>query len=179
MARWGSETERFLDLVEKTETCWLWKGHHDAQGRPTHGRVPGSGTRPERAYRRAYRLFVGEIPEGCAAHHTCQNPRCVNPAHLEILTPRAHGILHKRREICVRGHDPDWRITPSGHRYCGTCDIERRRRRLTPCVVCGKLRGPAGGGRYTDTGLCRPCYSASLRVQPRGGWAARLAQTPE
>ena len=39
------------------------------------------------AHRFAYEMFVGAIPEGMQIDHLCQNKRCVNPEHMELVTP--------------------------------------------------------------------------------------------
>ncbi|MFF4531456.1 HNH endonuclease signature motif containing protein [Streptomyces sp. NPDC001407] len=39
------------------------------------------------AHRTAYSLMVGEVPDGLQIDHLCRNALCVNPAHLEPVTP--------------------------------------------------------------------------------------------
>ena len=45
--------------------------------------------------RRLYRQAVGPIPPGHQLHHTCENPWCVQPLHLEALTFRQHKEAHR------------------------------------------------------------------------------------
>ncbi len=42
------------------------------------------------AHRYAYETMVGPIPEGLQIDHICQVQRCVNPAHLEPVTPKVN-----------------------------------------------------------------------------------------
>lgn len=78
--------DRFWSKVNKTETCWLWTGTVQRSG---YGYFT-LDRRERRAHRVAYELLVGEIPEGHGLHHHCEVKLCVNPAHLEPVTPRDH-----------------------------------------------------------------------------------------
>ena len=60
--------------VGARDECWLWQGDVDAEGRGVYGDA--------RADARAYELALGEEP-GSALAHSCGEPRCVNPEHLE------------------------------------------------------------------------------------------------
>lgn len=59
------------------------------------------GGKTFRAHRIAYELFNGEIPDGMFVLHDCDNPTCVNPAHLHLGTQ-----TENMRERSQRGRAP-------------------------------------------------------------------------
>jgi hypothetical protein len=74
------------------DECWVWKRGLD------HGygsfRVNG---RAERAHRMAWKLVKGPIPERMHVLHHCDNPPCVNPAHLYLGTDKENARDRKER----------------------------------------------------------------------------------
>lgn len=127
-------TDRFWSRVEKSDGCWNWLA---ATTRKGYGQVSVQGVH-KRAHRVAYELLVGPIPEGLTLDHTCRNPRCVNPAHLEPVTSRENvlrgeGISARnaRKTRCKRGHPlsgENLYTTPSGQRRCQECAKARQRK---------------------------------------------------
>jgi hypothetical protein len=77
----------FWSQVEKTPTCWLWKGHLDQHG---YG-VARKRDEVSKAYRQAWIITHGDIPDetnyrSLTIRHKCRSKSCVNPNHLMIGT---------------------------------------------------------------------------------------------
>jgi len=93
--------QRFWPKVEKTPTCWLWKGTK----RGGYGLFKEDPTRSHvSAHRFAWTMVNGPIPSGLAICHTCDVRACVNPAHMFLGT-----ALDNNRDRKAKGRNADTR----------------------------------------------------------------------
>lgn len=142
--------ERLARNTDRSGECWLWlrRRNKDGYGVTEHdGRTIG-------AHRFAYLVLVGPIPDGLQLDHLCKIPACVNPAHLEPVTPRENVHRSSRYQPqCPNGHPyDDTARRTNGTRTCRPCHADRQRayraaRRLSAQTIS------SGDGRIMQDGV--------------------------
>lgn len=79
--------------------CWIWQGPTYPGG---YGRASVGG-KDVRAHRYFYELEYGPIPEDLVACHKCDNPPCVNPAHIFLGTREENNMDRNNKNRQARG----------------------------------------------------------------------------
>lgn len=148
--RWKSVTleDRLRNrLVVMPSGCWEFQGQHDRFGYGLISDGPKGKVRVHRTHRLAYSLWVEPTPDGLVVCHRCDNPPCVNPAHLFLGTR-----TDNNRDAASKGHYDKPRLTECkrGHPMIGDNIYVRPDNGKRMCLACRRQ-----GSRHRDLATTR------------------------
>lgn len=120
---------------EPMSGCWIWTGALSGGGYAQ----AGINRKTVYVHRLAYEAFRGCVPAGQTIDHLCRVRCCVNPWHMEAVSPRENVLrgvsapaMLARKTHCKYGHllsGPNLYLMPRGQgRQCRKCRYDRNTR---------------------------------------------------
>lgn len=172
----------FWKRVEKSSDCWLWTGRQRHDGYGQYSWYHEGAVRTTTPHRIAYSILVSDVPRDLQLDHLCRVKNCVNPAHLEPVTPRVNSLrsnsipaINARREVCQRGHEFTG-TAKDGSRFCRECanlSVRQMRHRRNEEAGRPNIPKPSDrthcprGHEYSGISkkgsrICHPCDAAKV-----------------
>ncbi|MEU5853896.1 HNH endonuclease [Nocardiopsis dassonvillei] len=128
---WDNIEERFWAKVNKLSSgnaCWEWTAYRRPRG---YGEIDHVA-----AHRLSYYLATGDDPGEFFVCHRCDNPPCVNPAHLFLGT-----CADNNRDKASKGRAVGWPVIVSAEQVA---EIQRLRRAGGTVMAIGSKTGVSG-----------------------------------
>lgn len=131
------------EIKQKINKCWEWCGYIHSQNKYSYYAYKSG--KSLRVHKLLIQSFNGqEVPFNKVTDHLCKNTKCINPFHLEIVTPKENLMrssnivaMNAKKTHCKRGHEfidknTILHIVRGGlQRTCRIChNLAQKRRRI-------------------------------------------------
>lgn len=145
----SSEAESFWAKVDvgAADQCWLWKAGLNRPG--GYGRIGSHRCGQKLAHRMAFELTHGAIPKGMSVMHSCDTPRCCNPAHLSLGTH-----ADNMRDMKRKGRQRTLPTNPKIRRFTDEAVRDIRSRRETQEQLAQRYGAPRSTIASVQQRLC-------------------------
>lgn len=128
--QWSAKFWARVQKSDASDGCWLWSGSRLPKG---YGRFYPAFRVGLYAHRVAWEIANGRgVPDGLHVMHSCDTPRCVNPAHLSVGTrsdnmqdcvaKKRNGAISKPWSVARGERNPNAKLTQA--------QVDEIRRRL-------------------------------------------------
>src|ERR1035437_9505058 len=97
-------------IIDEISGCWNWPGLNASKGKGTFY----DGDRDVLARSFAYKKLVGEIPKGKQISMVCNNPCCVFPEHMKLVTHSEKASVNKGRHWVLDKSTNNWNLEDEG-----------------------------------------------------------------
>lgn len=98
---WSARFQEGTNYVTDDAGCCHWTASRNAAGYGICGDIDGERL----AHRISFATVHGPIPDERHIHHKCEVKDCINPDHLEMLTPTEHRSLHGQADSTLTWDD--------------------------------------------------------------------------
>lgn len=157
--------ERFWPKVMRPmawDECWPWQGGKKGCDRDGYGTFKIRSYVSVRAHRVSFALYNGRSPGAWLVLHSCDNPPCVNPAHLRLGT-----VKDNSDDMVARGRQAkrDQAGEANGAAKLSATDVEKVRE-----LILAGLTNKAIALRYGVT------HSLISRIRRGKAWGSEPMQ---
>jgi hypothetical protein len=152
---------RFWNKVVKKEGCWEFKSCKDRDGyqRFAYKTVDSNKFKHSSAHRFMMLVQGHTIPPGHVIMHECDNPSCVNPAHLRIGTVQDNNL-----DKLLKGRA----VAPKGERQAHASLTDEQARQIKSRAVVGTRVGKNNGSNLKELAKEFNCKTELVRRIARG-----------